>query len=154
MSSSQASCVESRWLLVGVAVPSEAKESLPYWVKWHWVSGQARLRQGHQGSGGTAVLTENQWPLVGKFFDHWSGTMTVSPKTSCFLGSIATHFGELQDILGKYFQGKVRGSWKIWVCLLHQKYLLSNLCVRNSSRQQENTLSKMNRIPAFMKLVF
>lgn len=64
-----------------VAVSSEAKGSLPYRVKCHWVSGQARPTQGYQRSCALLCL---QWPLVGKFFKHWRGEMTAPSKSSFF----------------------------------------------------------------------
>ena len=114
-----------------VAVSSEAKGSLPYRVKCHWVSGQARPTQGHQGSCALLCL---QWPLVGKFFKHWRGEMTAPSKSSfgCFFfKALHNLWGYLQNISGKYLQGTVRGSWKIWVNSLGQKGSPSDSVVKN-----------------------
>ena len=93
-----------------VAVFSEAKGSLPYRVKCHWVSGQARPTQGHQGSCALLCL---QWPLVGKFFKHWRGEMTAPSKSSffCFLFflSIAQLMGVSAEYLWKVFTRNCQG---------------------------------------------
>lgn len=53
--------------------------------------------------------------------------MTAPSKSSClfflffFFEALHNLRGDLQNIPGKYFQGTVRGSWKIWVHSLHLK---------------------------------
>ena len=131
LSSSQATSVDWWSLLVNLQCPQKQREA--FLTEWSVIELVVRPGQ-HRGTRGAVHCCT--------YSGHWweSSLSTEGVKWQrlpravlffFFFEALHNLWGNLQHIPGKYFQGTVRGSWKIWVHSLCQKGSPSDSVVKN-----------------------